>query len=135
MNKMRLQIISPSRILYDGECTMLEYNTTEGYVGILPGHIAMTQIIAPGKLTIYEEGVEKPIFMALMSGISKILPDTIMLLAEVAELKSEIDIDRAKAARERALKRMSERGDSFDLDRAKYALKKAETRIEVASIE
>lgn len=135
MNKMRLQIISPSRILYDGECTMLEYNTTEGYVGILPGHIAMTQIIAPGKLTIYEEDVEKPTFMALMSGISKILPDTIMLLAEVVELKSEIDIDRAKAARERALKRMLERGDNFDLDRAKYALKKAETRIEVASIE
>lgn len=135
MNKIRLQIISPRKILFDGECTMLEYNTTEGYVGILPGHVAMTQVLAPGKMTIYEEGKEKPLYLASMSGISKILPDTIMILAEIAEFKDEIDVDRAKAAKERAEKRIAEKGDSFDLERAKYALKKAEVRLEVASIE
>ena len=134
MNKMRLQIISPKKVLYDGECTMLEYNTTEGYVGILPGHVAMTQVMAPGKLAIYEENIAKPTYIAAMSGISKILPDLVVLLVEIAELKDEIDIERAKAAKERAEKRIADNDDKLDLKRAQYALKKAQTRLEVANI-
>lgn len=135
MNKMRLQIISPKRVLFDGECTMLEYNTTEGYVGILPGHVAMTEIMAPGKLAIYQENIPKPTYIAAMSGISKILPDLVVLLVEIAELKDEIDVERAKAAKERAEKRIAENSDKLDLKRAEYALKKALTRLEIAGLE
>lgn len=135
MSKMRLQIISPKRVIFDGECTMLEYNTTEGYVGVLPGHVAMTQVMAPGKLAIYQENVAKPTYIAAMSGISKILPDLVVLLVEVAELKEEIDVERAKASKERAEKRIADNDDKLDLKRAKYALQKALTRLEVASIE
>ncbi len=135
MSKMRLQIISPKRVIFDGECTMLEYNTTEGYVGVLPGHVAMTQVMAPGKLAIYQENVAKPTYIAAMSGISKILPDLVVLLVEVAELKEEIDVERAKASKERAEKRIANNDDKLDLKRAKYALQKALTRLEVASIE
>lgn len=134
MSKMRLQIISPKRVLFDGECSMIEYNTTEGYVGVLPGHVAMTQVIAPGRLAVYEEGKEKPIYGALMSGISTIMPDTVILLAEVLELKDEIDMDRAKAAKERAEKRLDEQLEGVDLARAKKALRKAEVRLEVAEL-
>ena len=132
---MRLQIISPKRVIFDGECTMLEYNTTEGYVGVLPGHVTMTQVMAPGKLAIYQENVAKPTYIAAMSGISKILPDLVALLVEVAELKEEIDVERAKASKERAEKRIADNDDKLDLKRAKYALQKALTRLEVASIE
>lgn len=135
MNKMRLQIISPKKVLFDGECNMLEYNTTEGYVGILPGHVAMTQIMAPGKLAIYQENIAKPTYMAAMSGISKILPDLVVLLVEIAELKDEINVDRAKEAKERAEKRIADNDDNLDLKRAECALKKALIRLEVASIE
>ncbi len=136
MNTMRLQIITPRKVLFDGDCTMIEYNTTEGYVGVLPGHVAMTQVLAPGKLTVYRENVEKPLYIAAMSGISKILPDTIMLLVEVGEIKEEIDVARAKAAKERAEKRIAENSDNkYDLNRAKFALKKAETRLLVAGID
>lgn len=136
MNKMRLQIICPRKVLFDGECTMLEYNTTEGYVGILPGHVAMTQILAPGKMAIYEENVEKPHYLACMSGIAKILPDLVIIMIEVGEFKEEIDIDRAKAAKERAEKRLNERNDDkLDVERAKYALRKALVRIEVGKIQ
>lgn len=132
MNKMRLQVIAPKRIIFDGECTMVEYNTTEGYVGVLPGHIAMTQIIAPGKLTIYEENKEKPIKLAAMSGIATIMPDTVVLLTEIVEFASEIDVERAKASKERAIKRLEEKLASTDMARASKALKRAEVRIEVA---
>ncbi len=134
MSKMRLQIISPKRVLFDGECSMIEYNTTEGYVGVLPGHVAMTQVIAPGRLAVYEEGKEKPTYAALMSGISTIMPDTITLLAEIIEFKDEIDIDRAKAAKERAEKRLNEKLEGVDLARAKKALTKADVRLEVAEL-
>ncbi len=113
---------------------MVEYNTTEGYVGVLPGHIAMTQIIAPGKLTIYIENQEKPVTLAAMSGIATIMPDTIVLLTEIIEFASEIDVDRAKASKERAEKRLEEKLIGTDIARAEKALKRAEVRIEVASI-
>ncbi len=134
MNKMRLQVIAPKRVIFDGECTMIEYNTTEGYVGVLPGHIAMTQIIAPGRLAIYEENKEKPIYAAAMSGIATIMPDTVTLLTEVIELKSEIDVERAKAAKERAIKRLEEKSEATDMARAEKALRRAEARIDVAGI-
>ena len=132
MEKIRLQVISPSKIIYDGECTMLEYNTTEGYVGVLPGHVAMTQIVAPGKLAIYEEGKEKPTYAAVMSGISTIMPDTVILLAEIIELKDDIDVARAKEAKERAEKRISEKAEGIDLARAERALMRANIRLAVA---
>ena len=134
MNKIRLQVIAPKRVIFDGECTMIEYNTTEGYVGVLPGHIAMTQIIAPGRLTIYEENKEKPTHLAAMSGIATIMPDTITLLTEIVEFKDEIDVERAKAARERAIKRLEEKLEGTDMARASKALKRAEARIEVAGL-
>ena len=134
MDKIRLQVIAPKRVIFDGECTMIEYNTTEGYVGVLPGHIAMTQIIAPGRLTIYEENKEKPLYLTAMSGIATIMPDTITLLTEISEFKEEIDVERAKAARERALKRLEEKLETTDMARAAKALKRAEVRIEVAGL-
>ena len=135
MNKMRLQVIAPKRIIFDGECTMVEYNTTEGYVGVLPGHIAMTQILAPGKLTIYEENREKPMYLTAMSGIATIMPDTVVLLTEIIEFASEIDVERAKAAKERAIKRLEEKLETTDMARASKALKRAEVRIEVAELQ
>lgn len=134
MDKVRLQVIAPKRVIFDGECTMIEYNTTEGYVGVLPGHIAMTQIIAPGRLTIYEENKEKPLYLTAMSGIATIMPDTITLLTEICEFKEEIDLERAKAARERAIKRLEEKLEGTDMVRASKALKRAEARIEVAGL-
>ncbi len=134
MDKMRLQIISPKGVVFDGECTMLEYNTTEGFVGILPGHVAMTQVLAPGRLTVYEENKEKPMYAAVMSGVSTIMPDVVTLLTEVIELKDNIDVERAKEAKKRAEKRISENIEGTDLERAKRSLKRAEARIEVAEL-
>ena len=135
MDKMRLQVIAPKRVLFDGECTMVEYNTTEGYVGVLPGHIAMTQILAPGRLTIYEVNNERPIYISAMSGIATIMPDVVTLLTEVSEFKFEIDPERAKASKERALKRLEEKLEGTDMERASKALKRAEARLDVAALQ
>lgn len=134
MKTMRLQIISPRKVIFDGECTMLEYNTTEGYVGVFPGHVAMTQVIAPGKFCVYEENKEEPLVGVIHSGIVKIMPDLVTILAELCELKSEIDLERAKLAKERAEKRLAERNDeNFDYERAVFALNRANARISVVT--
>ena len=95
------------------------------------------QVIAPKriKLTIYEENKEKPVKLAAMSGIVTIMPDTVVLLTEIVEFASEIDVERAKASKERAIKRLEEKLESTDMARAAKALKRAEVRIEVAETE
>ena len=74
-----LRIITPERVFYEGEVDMVEFNTTEGEIGVLPGHIPLTVIAKPGILNIYEKDGEKE--AALHAGFAEILPDGITILA------------------------------------------------------
>ncbi len=122
-----LEVITPDRVFYEGNCEFLELTTREGEIGIYPEHVATTCILAPGVMNIHENGEEKK--AAIHTGFVEILADRITVLAEAAEWPSEIDIKRAEAAKQRAEERLS-RGDA-DLDaiRAELALRKAIARI------
>lgn len=124
-----LRIISPDRVFYEGQVEMVEFNTTEGEVGILPGHIPMTVIVKPGILCITEADGEKE--AALHAGFAEILPDKITILAEIIEWPEEIDEARAEAARGRAEERLRVRNAETDIARAEVALLRAITRIQV----
>ena len=108
---------------------MAEYNTTEGEVGIYAGHIPMTQIIAPGRLTITEESGQK--IAALLSGFVEITPEKVTILAEAVEWPENIDVERAKEAKIRAERRIGSGKDDVDMARAELALKKALIRLSV----
>lgn len=124
-----LNIITPDRVFYEGEVSMVEMNTSEGEIGILPGHIPMTVIVKPGILKIYEEeGVKSA---ALHAGFVEILPDKVTVLAEIVEWPSEIDESRALAALERAKERIKEHDGATDLAKAETALLRAIARIQV----
>lgn len=125
----RLRIVTPERVFYEGEVEMVEFNTTEGQIGVLPGHIPMTVIVAPGILTITElEGTKEA---ALHAGFAEILPDQITILAEIIEWPDEIDAERAETALQRARERLENRDSQTDLARAETALQRAIARIEV----
>ena len=124
-----LCIITPDRHFYEGEVEMVEFNTTEGQIGVLPGHIPMTVILKPGILKIYEPENEKE--AALHSGFAEILPTGITILAEIVEWPEEIDVQRAESARERAEERLRTHAPGIDVMRAEIALQKAMTRISV----
>lgn len=124
-----LRIITPERVFYEGEAEMVEFNTTEGQVGVLPGHIPLTVIIKPGILHIHEAEGEKA--AALHAGFAEILPEGITILAEVVEWPDEIDERRAEAARERAEERLRSRTPETDIARAETALQRAIARIQV----
>ena len=125
----QLRIVTPDRIFYEGEVSMVEFNTTEGEIGVLPGHIPLTVIIKPGVLNITESDGEKE--AALHAGFAEILPDKVTILAEIVEWPDEIDGARAEAARIRAEERLHNKTSETDLKKAEFALQRAIARIEV----
>ena len=128
-NLFTLKIITPDRIFYEGQVSMVEFNTTEGEIGVYKRHVPTTVIISPGIVTITEaEGVKEA---ALHAGFAEILQDEVVIMAEIIEWPHEIDLDRAEAARERAEERLSSKTPETDLLRAETALQRALARISV----
>lgn len=128
-NKFALKVMCPDRTFFEGEADMVEMNTTEGYIGVYPGHIPIATVLAPGILVIHNNGELKR--AALHSGFARISPDDIMILAEVAEWPDEIDLNRAEEARVRAERRLSGAESGIDIKRAEAALKRSLTRISI----
>lgn len=128
-NLFSLRIITPDRIFYEGEASMVEFNTTEGEIGVLKGHIPMTVIISPGILTIREAEGEKQ--AALHAGFAEILQDKVVIMAEIVEWPEEIDLERAEDAKERAEERLRSKTPETDILRAETALQRALARIHV----
>ena len=128
----KLNIIEPDGVFYEGEIDMLEFNTTEGEIGVLPGHIPMTVIIKPGIVTIYETGKDEK-KAAVHAGFAEILQDKVTILAEIAEWPEEIDTERAEAAYERAQERLQQKDPGTDMVRAEAALLRAMARINLVT--
>lgn len=124
-----LRIITPERVFYEGSAEMVEFNTTEGQIGVLPGHIPLTVIVKPGIITIHETALEKT--AALHAGFVEILPDRMTILAEIIEWPEEIDEHRAEKALRRAEERLKSKTPETDLARAETALQRAIARIQV----
>ena len=124
-----LRIITPDRVFYEGQVEMVEFNTTEGEIGVLPGHIPLTVILKPGIMNIYEPDGEKN--AALHAGFAEILQDQVTILAEIVEWPAEIDLSRAEAAKARAQERLSSKTPETDIARAETALLRAIARIDV----
>ena len=122
-----LEIITPDRVFYQGQASMIEFNTTEGEIGVYKDHIPLTVIIKPGVLTITSEEDKKT--AALHSGFATIMQDKVTILAEVIEWGDEIDEERAEAARQRAEERLRANQASIDMARAEAALLRAVARI------
>lgn len=127
-NTFLLKIITPERLFFEGEAEMVEFNTTEGQIGIYKNHVPTTVIISPGILTITLPDGEKE--AALHAGFVEILQDQVTILAEAVEWPGEIDEERAKSAKERAERRLQAKEAGIDEDRAQIALMRALTRIQ-----
>ena len=126
-NLFTLRIITPDRVFYEGEVSMVEFNTTEGEIGVYKKHVPTTVIVSPGILTITEdEGTKEA---ALHAGFAEILQDEVVILAEIVEWPGEIDLERAEAAKARAEERLRSKTPETDILRAETALQRALARI------
>lgn len=79
----QVEIITPERVFYTGEASMIEFTTTEGDIGVYKHHIPLTAVLAPGIVTVTEASGQKK--AAVHAGFAEILGDKVTLLAEVAE--------------------------------------------------
>ena len=101
-----LKIITPERVFYEGKVSYTSFTTMEGEVGIYAGHEPMTMLLYPGVLSIHEEsGVKKA---ALHAGFVEVTPESVNVLAQIAEWPEEIDRNRAEEARIRAERALRE---------------------------
>lgn len=132
MSTFLLEIVTPERLIYSGDVTSIIAKSIEGDMGVLPGHIATVAPLQIGALTVQHDG--KRSHIAVHGGFLEIRRDKVVVLAESAELPESIDVDRARAARERAELRIESskmHQDEVDFRRAELALKRAMTRIDV----
>lgn len=121
-----VKVITPERIFFEGEASLLEFRSSEGNLGVLKGHVPTVCILQPGVLHIHRgDEVRKA---ALHNGFAEIMPDSVSILAEIAEWPEEIDVNRAREAKIRAERRLADGNE--DMERAELALRRAMARIE-----
>lgn len=130
--KFKLTIVTPDREFFNEEAEMVEFNTTEGEIGIYAGHAPLTVIVKPGILTVTQGDTVRN--AALHAGFVQILPEEVTILAEVIEWPEEIDAARAEAAKQRAEERIAQHTQNTDLDRAQVALMRAIARINAVGL-
>jgi F-type H+-transporting ATPase subunit epsilon len=125
-----LIVVTPERQLLHESVDDVQLPGANGYLGILPGHAPLVTELGIGEL-IFRSG-QQTHHLAMMRGFAEVLPDRTTVLAEIAERPEEIDVNRARAAFERAQKRLSTRDPGLDWDRASLALQRAIIRMQVA---
>lgn len=133
MAKLSLKIVTPSRTMYDGEADMVIMRTKSGDVGIMHGHQPMVTVLDYGVLKIQNNGEEDK-RAAVFGGFAEINSEGMSILTDTAEWADEIDVERAKRAKERAENRLQNGNPDLDIMRAELALKRALTRIDLGGL-
>lgn len=131
-DKIKLEIVTPEAMMVSEEVDEITVTGTEGEFGVLPGHCHMLSSLKIGQVQ-YKNGNAES-FMSLGGGYAEVGPEKVTILAETAELKENIDVERAKAAQSRAeeeLKKLTP-GEK-DYEEAEKAFEKARVRLEIAN--
>lgn len=119
--ELHVELVAVDRNVYSGEATMVIARTTEGEIGVLPGHAPLLGELAEGGVVTITESAGGQVLAAVHGGFLSVTDQGVTVLAEVAELASDIDTSRAQAALERA----RSEGDAAAVQRAEGRLRAA----------
>jgi F-type H+-transporting ATPase subunit epsilon len=126
---LKLTIVSPEQELYSGEVDIVLAPGIEGQLGILPNHVSLITQLAEGELS--ARVGEEEYYFAIHGGFMHVLPDEVIVLADLAERAGEIDAERAEAARQRALEMLKE-APPEERRLTEMALRRSRVRLKVA---
>ena len=131
-----LQVATPERVVIEEEITSLVAPAYDGYLGLMARHAPLVAELKTGALTVTHPSGRKD-HLAVSGGILSIADNVATVLADSAELAAEIDVDRARAAEERARERLAQakalaNREGLDVERANTAVARAINRILVA---
>ncbi len=129
--KLKLKIITPQNILIEELVDSVFSKSIEGEFGILPDHISYMTDLDIG-VTEYRIDNKKE-YVSTMGGVIQVRDNTVTILSDSAELGEEIDIPRARSAKERAEARLKTGISDTDVNRAQAALARAIARIQAAT--
>ena len=131
-DKIQLEIVTPERRVLAEPVDMVTVPGLGGELGILPGHTPLISQLQTGVLTYVQDGKSSPLLVS--GGFVEVRDDHVAVLAEVAERPDEIDIARAKLAREKFEKQLNAwTGSEEDLELAQTELDRATVRLQLAS--
>ena len=126
MGELQVAVVAVDRSVWKGAAKSVVAKTTEGEIGIMPGHEPMLSLLVDGLVRIEPVDGEN-VVVAVHGGFAAMDSDNVRILAETAELSSDIDVERAKKALDRA------RAAGEDSPEALAAVHRAETRIKAAA--
>ncbi len=129
-DNIKLEVVTPEKIVVSEDVQIVASPGSLGEFGVLVGHTPFLTTLKTGVIRYTDaDGNEKFVFVS--GGFSEALPDKVTVLAESAELREDIDVERARAAMERAQKRLEQDRSKEDIDfvRARAALERAIARI------
>jgi F-type H+-transporting ATPase subunit epsilon len=101
MKKFSLKIVTPEKVLFEGQVLQASVSTTMGQITVLPNHIPLVSQLSPGEVLVRFNGTEESL-MVVSGGIVEVLPEQVVILADTAERAEDIDEARAEEARQKA---------------------------------
>ena len=133
MATILLEIATPDKgEVYAKDINMLITRSVCGELGILPKHANLLTALIPHAMRIKDGGAETQLFVS--GGFMEVTPEKITILADSAELPDDIDVERAKAAYQRATDRLNKKDPDIDITRAEAALARAKARLLVKGV-
>jgi len=131
MKTIKVSVVTPDGPVYDSDVEMVSTKAQSGELGILPGHIPMVAPLEIGAVRLKKDG--KTELIAVSGGFLEVRPDQVTILAQSAEKESDIDVERALRAKERAEQRLHEQKlEHIDFRRAELAMRRAINRLAVS---
>ncbi len=132
MKTLNVNIVTPSRTVYDGDVQSITLPGTIGNFQVLYNHAPLMSSLEIGQIKIEDGQGDKKVF-ATSGGTVEVLDNKVIVLAETLESPDEIDTQRAEDAKKRAKQRIAKETDEKDIDiiRAELALRRAINRLKL----
>lgn len=131
-DQITLRLVTPSRLILDEEVDEVTAPGAVGEFGVLPNHITFLTLLETGEMS-YKQGSRR-YHLAVTGGYAEVLENVMTVLADAAEYAEEIDVERARSAKETAEKKMAQLSlEHEDFPAAEASLRRALVRLEVAS--
>jgi len=128
--KIHLEIVTADKQVYSGDVDSIIVPARTGYLGILPGHAPLLAELGIGEITFTSGETIEDVFCSW--GFLEVLPDRVVILAQTAELSSDIDLKRAEEAKTRAEKLLKSGDPNVDYFAVELAMMRAINRINAA---
>jgi len=130
LKTLTVSVVTPDGAVLEDDYEMLSCKAENGELGILPGHIPLVAPLTINAVRLKRDNTED--LVAVNGGFLEVRPEKVTILAQSAEKASDIDVDRAEQAKERAAKLLESNNPDLDVMRAKLALNRALNRLDIA---